>query len=323
MDRPKNSFISSLLVLLSLATLLLIAGASLAQAPQSPGVTLQGGFTPAPDREGDNDRNCPPGPGNSKAEANHPNDKDVNEDGIVDYYMGEYKFIEGRLDLIVRIWCISLQEEEGSFNDFFTHEIITSLDGTETPRVTPGAPTWPFHGGKNLSSGYEKQPFDKVPTRVDWISGNPHATGDTRPNIDTEKTIYDVKSDQTVAAGKITRTESSPPVYTFSGEFKIGTGYKNASDLTEADKQTLIADFEKERQDLDKIYGGFSGMFSRNTPQMFERCDNDADQDTVTNAGDNCPADFNPQQEDFDGDGLGDVCDPSPFYSSYLPIVLR
>ena len=36
----------------------------------------------------------------------------------------------------------------------------------------------------------------------------------------------------------------------------------------------------------------------------------DADQDGVINANDNCPASFNPLQENSDGDQLGDVCDP-------------
>jgi hypothetical protein len=35
----------------------------------------------------------------------------------------------------------------------------------------------------------------------------------------------------------------------------------------------------------------------------------DADNDGVYNGMDNCPDDYNPYQEDVDGDGLGDVCD--------------
>ena len=35
----------------------------------------------------------------------------------------------------------------------------------------------------------------------------------------------------------------------------------------------------------------------------------DADNDGVYNGLDNCPEDYNPYQEDEDGDGLGDVCD--------------
>jgi CSLREA domain-containing protein len=36
----------------------------------------------------------------------------------------------------------------------------------------------------------------------------------------------------------------------------------------------------------------------------------DADGDDIPDGSDNCPNDFNPQQEDADGDGQGDVCDP-------------
>lgn len=36
---------------------------------------------------------------------------------------------------------------------------------------------------------------------------------------------------------------------------------------------------------------------------------NDADDDGVPDGTDNCPLTFNPDQADFDGDGIGDVCD--------------
>ena len=39
----------------------------------------------------------------------------------------------------------------------------------------------------------------------------------------------------------------------------------------------------------------------------------DTDNDTVCDAFDNCPEDANPQQEDQDFDGIGDVCDPCDF----------
>ena len=39
----------------------------------------------------------------------------------------------------------------------------------------------------------------------------------------------------------------------------------------------------------------------------------DADGDGIPDATDNCPNDANPNQEDADHDGLGDVCDPTPF----------
>lgn len=39
-------------------------------------------------------------------------------------------------------------------------------------------------------------------------------------------------------------------------------------------------------------------------------CDFDGDLDGVGDRPDNCPVDFNPDQEDFDENGVGDVCEP-------------
>ena len=39
------------------------------------------------------------------------------------------------------------------------------------------------------------------------------------------------------------------------------------------------------------------------------RCPFDPDEDGISNANDNCPNTFNPDQTDSDGDGIGDVCD--------------
>jgi hypothetical protein len=52
----------------------------------------------------------------------------------------------------------------------------------------------------------------------------------------------------------------------------------------------------------------------RNTGEIFGGCTipPDADGDGIPDASDNCPAVFNPNQADCDGDGTGDLCDTEP-----------
>jgi len=75
---------------------------------------------------------------------------------------------------------------------------------------------------------------------------------------------------------------------------------QNVIDLDEAHKTDLHlpAKWEKILEALYKIFGIIDCEF-----------DNDYDCDTLDNAGDNCPNQYNPHQTDTDGDGIGDVCD--------------
>jgi hypothetical protein len=137
--------------------------------------------------------------------------------------------------------------------------------------------------------------------------------------------IHEIKADQTVATGRVIRKEGTVLLYEYSGEFRVGEGFKAAADLTEEDKELIRQDFEKERSDLNALYPGRLGAFQSRYPatidvaQQFLKCDNDADVDGATNAGDNCPSVPNPDQTDTNGDGIGDACTTS----LYLPLIAK
>lgn len=96
-----------------------------------------GGRTPPPNRDGTkpgDNTSCPPGPDARTKGVPDPalGDKDVDGDGRLDYFMGEWKFVDGDADLTVRQWCIN-KAAGANFNDFFTYELIPSVKGVDQP----------------------------------------------------------------------------------------------------------------------------------------------------------------------------------------------
>jgi hypothetical protein len=155
----------------------------------------------------------------------------------------------------------------------------------------------------------DKLKKDKMlPTRLDWISGNPKAPRRfNRPNDDYEKTIYEIKPDQTVVTGTVVKDMNNQ--YTFSGTFKTAGGYKDAADLTDADKKALKDDFTQERSDLTNAYPGvLASILPPPDSSAIVENDNDVDNDGIPNGRDNCVVVYNSDQSDSLGNGTGDAC---------------
>ena len=119
------------LMIVAIATLLLTNGSSYAQQKQAQqGIKASKGKPP--DRNGNgqvdsedpgpNETSCPPVQADGTRFPTDPNmgDKDVNNDGTDDYYMGESKYEKGDQDLKVREWCIN------GTTPYYTYEIVTS-----------------------------------------------------------------------------------------------------------------------------------------------------------------------------------------------------
>jgi hypothetical protein len=81
--------------------------------------------------------------------------------------------------------------------------------------------------------------------------------------------------------------------------------------------QVLEAQAEDEMEDTSDCIGKLPsepgcGVGAEEVPPDPEDPTSDPDGDTIPNASDNCPFEFNADQADTDADGQGDPCDPTP-----------
>ena len=66
-----------------------------------------------------------------------------------------------------------------------------------------------------------------------------------------------------------------------------------------------------DQRGFERLADGNSDGFGKVDIGAYELQEADSDGDGITDTADNCPLNFNPDQADFDLDGIGDICDPS------------
>ena len=93
-----------------------------------------------------------------------------------------------------------------------------------------------------------------------------------------------------------------------AGESQVFSGSFVLSDAWDESKVKLIAVVQN-WGDIDEDGNPTYEIFQANSGQIFN-LPLDRDYDGVPNLADNCPDDPNPDQEDLDGDLIGDACDP-------------
>ena len=139
----------------SLVTAILVIGASLlagnpvdAQQRGQKGVRVGEGKPPDRNHNGVTDYDddgCPPLVNGVKATPDPSfGDMEISDNvkypdsaNLLDYFMGEWKFVQGSKDLIVQKWCINRPPNMALmvFRDHYTYRILTSENGANTERI--------------------------------------------------------------------------------------------------------------------------------------------------------------------------------------------
>jgi hypothetical protein len=216
---------------------------------------------------------CPPGGLPLSEQPESPEDADINGDGTKDLFLGRYHW-GGYYNLTVEVWCIN--------GAYYSMRVWESVNGFEHLKLRPIAPghegsggpsdlgdCCPYIGGRNRGPFFVHDPpiddekkAPSPPARIDWISRNPHESGDNYPFQDYKKTLVwtETKFNKTIV-GRITmKHHIGPPVaysFDFAGKFVVSSserldGSKSAGDLTKDDEKELLKLFKKEKEDVDR-----------------------------------------------------------------------
>jgi hypothetical protein len=214
-------------------------------------------------------------------------DKNVGGNDDADYDMGEVRWVKGDRDVVAHLWCINTKGD-GPTDGFFSLAINVSKVGDDGKHTL--LPGWPpgtrancaYDQGKN--GGPNRIPQDDLPAAITWVSVN-YGTG--KPDEVAQKTIYTLNdSTGKVEEGKIVKKKTPP--HDFSGKFPVGDKLKDASELTDKQKEHYVKNIvDPEIQKVRDQYGAVV----RPPGEEFASggCDADADGDGIANGADDCP----------------------------------
>ena len=187
----------------------------------------------------------------------------------------------------------------------FTPESDTSGSATIEVRITDNGGT--ADGGVDTSATQTfvitVTPVNDAPTisAIADFSANENTAGQA------SFVIADVDGTLACSAANLSATSSNGTLLPVGNIAFNGTPASCIATLTPAAAQTGFSDVTITVDD-----GSGTATASASEGFRFTVIENDADNDGVPDATDNCPNTINPGQEDADNDGTGDVCDAKP-----------
>lgn len=86
-------------------------------------------------------------------------------------------------------------------------------------------------------------------------------------------------------------------------------GQSSINAVSAISTQSILVAGDLKYQTTSHVFGLDTMTTSEGTDMFIARMSPDADSDSITNSRDNCPSIYNPNQDDYDNDQTGDLCD--------------